>query len=71
VLCASQFFHFKGSLMLEQQLKRLQEDSAQLEIFANELRKEGKQDLAKKVIVKKQYIESYISSKKTELVTTH
>lgn len=71
MLCASQFFHFKGSLMLEQQLKRLQEDSAQLEIFANELRKEGKQDLAKKVIVKKQYIESYISSKKTELVTTH
>lgn len=57
--------------MLEQQLKRLQEDSAQLEIFANELRKEGKQDLAKKVIVKKQYIESYISSKKTELVTTY
>lgn len=71
MLCASQFFHFKGSLMLEQQLKRLQEDSAQLEIFANELRKEGKQDLAKKVIVKKQYIESYISSKKTELVTTY
>jgi len=57
--------------MLEQQLKRLKEDSAQLEIFANELEKEGKQDLAKKVIVKKQYIESYISSKKNQLVTTH
>lgn len=54
--------------MLEQQLKRLKNDSAELEQHAISLQREGNKDLAKKIIVKKQYLESYIAEKEVSLV---
>lgn len=52
--------------MSKQQLQRLQQDSAQLEMFANKLTSEGKLDLVKKIKAKKEYLDNYITTKRVE-----
>tara|TARA_B100000780_G_C21062377_1_gene427088 strand:- start:138 stop:302 length:165 start_codon:yes stop_codon:yes gene_type:complete len=49
--------------MSNQQLQRLQQDSAQLQMFVNKLKSEGKLDLVKKIKAKKQYLDNYITTK--------
>lgn len=56
------------TIMLQQQIQTLKNDSAQLEIFAQELKKEGKVDLANKITAKRDYLETYISSFEGQLV---
>ena len=45
------------------QIQRLQNDSAQLESFAQKLEIEGKYDLVKKIKAKKEFLDEYITSK--------
>tara|TARA_B100001093_G_scaffold251702_2_gene241039 strand:+ start:2339 stop:2584 length:246 start_codon:yes stop_codon:yes gene_type:complete len=59
-------FYFKENLMSNQQLQRLQQDSAQLEMFVNKLESEGKLDLVKKIKAKKEYLDKYITTKRVE-----
>lgn len=49
--------------MSNDQLQRLQNDSAELENYAQKLTNEGKFDLVKKIKAKKQYLDNYITTK--------
>tara|TARA_B110000495_G_C23041172_1_gene624637 strand:- start:298 stop:474 length:177 start_codon:yes stop_codon:yes gene_type:complete len=45
------------------QIQRLQNDSVQLESFAQKLESEGKYDLVKKIKAKKEFLDEYITKK--------
>jgi len=48
--------------MVATQIDRLKSDLAQIEAFAKELKKEGREDLSKKVWSKRDYLEQYLET---------
>lgn len=46
--------------MVHKQLEKLQRDSAELQVFAEKLKKEGNHELVKKVIAKREYLDNTI-----------
>jgi len=57
------FYFSRRNTMSNDQLQRLQNDSAELENYAQKLTNEGKFDLVKKIKAKKQYLDNYITTK--------
>ena len=57
------FYLSRRNTMSNDQLQRLQNDSAELENYAQKLTNEGKLDLVKKIKAKKQYLDNYITTK--------
>lgn len=54
-----QFFTFKGDFSMTT-LERLQKDSSELDQFVEKLTNEGREDLIKKVQIKKQFIDDKV-----------
>lgn len=65
------FFTFsKGeNKMINNQLEKLQRDSAELQMFAEKLREEGNYELVKKIIAKRKYLDNRIEQVYGELVS--
>jgi hypothetical protein len=55
--------------MINNQLEKLQNDSAELQIFADRLSKEGNYELVKKIIAKREYLNKRIETVYGELVS--
>jgi len=66
-----QLFYFfeRGTIMINNQLEKLQNDSAELQIFADRLSKEGNYELVKKIIAKREYLNKRIETVYGELVS--
>ena len=55
--------------MINNQLEKLQNDSAELRIFADKLFREGNHELVKKIIAKREYLNQRIEKVYGGLVT--
>lgn len=55
--------------MINNQLEKLQNDSAELQIFADKLSREGNHELVKKIIAKREYLNKRIEKVYGELVS--
>jgi hypothetical protein len=54
--------------MINTQLEELQADSANLSAFAEQLKKEGNNDLYKKVKAKKEFLDEYIKNRSNDSI---
>lgn len=58
----SAFTFQEETIMSDNQIQRLRKDSAELETYANVLKREGEFELMKKIKTKKEFLDNHIES---------